>query len=89
KEFKIENDMLVHSKHRSGNIPRDVAIFLQRRYCGQTLSELGKDYNIATYSTVSSAFERIKLRLSKDHKLKRTVSKIEAQLEPRKGQRET
>jgi hypothetical protein len=43
KEFKIENDALMLSKRGSENVPRDVAIFLQRKYCGQTLVELGRD----------------------------------------------
>lgn len=87
REFKVENDVFMHSKRGSENLSRDVAIFLQRKYCGQTLSELGMDYNIASYSTVSSAFERIKSRLLKDRKLQRKVSRIETKLN--KGQRET
>lgn len=87
KEFKIEHDELMHSRRGSMNLSRDVAIFLQRKYCRQTLAELGMDYNIASYSSVSSAFERTKSRLLKDRKLKRRVSKIETKLN--KGQRET
>ncbi|MBU0944054.1 MAG: transposase, partial [Proteobacteria bacterium] len=69
------------------NLSRDVAIFLQRKYCGQTLAELGRDYNIASYSSVSSAFERAKSRLVTDQQLKEKVSRIETKLN--KGQRKT
>lgn len=80
REFKVENDALMISKRGSENLSRDVAIFLQRKYCGQTLAELGRDYNIKSYSSVSSAFERTKSRLLKDRKLKGKVSRIEMKL---------
>ena len=75
------------SRRGTENIPREVAIYLQRIYCGQTLAELGNDYDLAGYSGVSSAFERIKSRMLKDRKLKGKVSRIENKLD--KGQRET
>jgi len=59
-------------------------IYLQRKYCGQTLKELGKDYGIINYCTVSSAYERVKARLLNDQKLSITVAKIESKLQ--KGQ---
>jgi len=87
KSFKVGNDVLMVSKRGTENLPRDVAIYLQRKYCGQTLVELGKDYDIMSYSTVSSAFERIKSRLLKDRKLQGKVSRIETKLN--KGQEQT
>ena len=47
---------------------------------------MGKDYNIASYSGVSSAFERVKSRLLTDHKLEKKIAKITRKLD--KGQRE-
>jgi len=87
KEFKVKNDVLMLSRRGTENLSRDVAIFLQRKYCGQTLAELGRDYNIASYSSVSSAFERAKSRLVTDQQLKEKVSRIETKLN--KGQRKT
>ena len=80
KTFKVENDALMISKRGTENFPRDVAIFLQRKYCGQTLAALGKDFDMANYSSVSSACERIKSRLLKDRRLKGKVDKIENKL---------
>ena len=87
KAFKVEDGTLMISKRGTENLPRDVAIYLQRKYCSQTLTELGKDYGISSYSSVSSAFERVKSRLLTDSKLKRKVSGIVKKLN--KGQRQT
>ena len=79
--FKVEDDVLMHSRRGTENIPRDVAIYLQRKYCGQTLAELGRDYDLAGYSGVSSAFERMKARLLTDRKLKKKVDRIGKKLD--------
>ncbi|MCK4839127.1 MAG: transposase [Desulfobulbaceae bacterium] len=85
KAFKVEDGALMISKRGTENLPRDVAIYLQRKYCRQTLTELGHDYGISSYSGVSSVFERVKSRLLTDSRLKRKVSEIEKNLA--KGQR--
>lgn len=87
RSFKVDSDTIMVSRRGTVNLPRDVAIYLQRIFCGQTLAEVGNDYGIACYSTVSSAFERVKSRLLMDRKLKRKVSSIENKLD--KGQRQT
>lgn len=85
--FKVEAAALMTSHRGTENIPRDVAIYLQRKYCGQTLAELGIDYEMASYSSVSSAFERAKSKLLADSRMREKVLRIEKQLN--KGQRET
>ncbi len=87
KAFNVEDVALMVSKRGRENLPRDVAIYLQRIYCGQTLAELGQDYGISSYSSVSSSFERIKSRLLTDRRLKEKVSEVEKKLN--KGQRQT
>ncbi len=77
----------MQAKRGMENIPRDVAIFLQRKYCRQTLSAFGRDYGIANYSTISSALERVRARLLKDRRLKGQIAGIEKILN--KGQKET
>jgi putative transposase len=85
KEFGVENETLMQLKRGTENPARDVAVYLQRKYCGQTLARLGKDYGIDNYSSVSSAYERVKTRLLKDHKMRTKIVKIEKILD--KGQR--
>ncbi|NOR24349.1 MAG: hypothetical protein GQ542_08140, partial [Desulforhopalus sp.] len=36
------------------NLPRDIVIFLVRRFCCKTLPSVGKEFGITNYSTVSS-----------------------------------
>lgn len=79
--YEIDEQALLQSRRGKVNQARDLAIFLQRKYCGQTLSELGKDYGIASYSTVSSACDRVKTRLQSDSTLQAIVTKIEKKLE--------
>lgn len=87
KEFGVENEMLMQLKRGTENPARDVAVYLQRKYCGQTLARLGKDYGMDNYSSVSSAYERVKTRLLKDRKMRTKIAKIEKILD--KGQRKT
>ncbi len=83
--FGVENEMLLKMKRGTENPARDVAVYLQRKYCGQTLAMLGKDYGMDNYSTVSSAFERVKAKMLKDRKTRKMIAKIEKSLN--KGQR--
>lgn len=87
KEFKVENDALMLSKRGSENLAWDMVIFMQRKYCGQTLVESGRDCTIASYSSVCSASERVTSRLVTDRQLKEKASKIETKFN--KGQRGT
>ena len=45
---------------------RNVAIFLIRRIRGEKLEEIGRQFGIAKYSSVSSAIEKMKRDLSAD-----------------------
>lgn len=84
--YGVDKEALMQAKRGTENFPRDAAIFLQRKYCRQTLAELGRDYGIANYSTVSSALERVRARLLQDRRLKRQIAGIEKRLN--KGQKE-
>ncbi|MBL7174376.1 MAG: hypothetical protein ISS66_01000 [Desulfobacteraceae bacterium] len=60
---------------------RNVAIFLMRRLRGEKLEEIGRQFGIAKYSSVSSAIERMKREISVDRRLKARVKSIEKILE--------
>ncbi len=80
--------MLMKGNIRLGMLMKkaNVAVFLQRKHCRQTLSALGKSYNITNYSSVSSVIERVKTKLLKDRGLKDKINEIEKNLN--KGQEE-
>ncbi len=74
--FKVKGTELATSRRGTENLPRDVAIYLVRRYCRETLADVGKHFAIRNYSTVSSAVERIKARKEKDRSLQQHLKEI-------------
>jgi REP element-mobilizing transposase RayT len=84
--FKVDREYLTVSRRGTENVPRDVAIYLVRRYSGETLAEIGRHFSIANYSTVSTAVERIKARKGKDRNLLKQIEEIGKRLN--KGQRQ-
>ncbi len=87
RHFKVKRASLKKSKRGTENIPRDVAVYLLRVHSRETLNGVGKYFNIANYSTVSSAIERVKSRKAKDKVFYNKLKKIEIKLN--KGQRQT
>ena len=87
KHFKVKREDLVLSRRGTENLPRDVAIYLVRQNCRESLASVGKHFGIDNYSTVSSALERIKKRKKKERLLQRHLEEIRAELA--KSQRQT
>jgi hypothetical protein len=85
--YKITKEQLMRSRRGRENQPRDVAIYLVRRYSGETLAATGVHFGLENYSTVSSAVERIKARREEDSSLRMTLIQLENTL--KKGQQPT
>ncbi|GAB4345951.1 MAG: hypothetical protein Kow0089_23130 [Desulfobulbaceae bacterium] len=85
--FGITEKELMKSRRGRENLPRDLAIFLVRRHTRKTLAEVGDLFGITNYSTVSSAIERVKTRLSNNKNITSTFRKIEKKIN--KSQSET
>ena len=67
----------IKKKHRGQlNEARNAAIYLTRKLRRDTLKEIGNEFQIDKYSTVSSAIERMKKRISKDRELSRRLDKL-------------
>ena len=77
KAYGIEENLLLSSRRGVLNEPRNVAIFLFRRLLGEKLEEIGRQFGIAKYSSVSSAIEKMKRDISADRRLKARVKNIE------------
>ncbi len=75
--YGVPYDDLFTSKRGSFNEPRSVAIYLMRKLRRDRLGEIGKAFQIAKYSTVSSVIERFKLRMRNDPKIAKRVKKME------------
>jgi REP element-mobilizing transposase RayT len=78
--FKVSANCFQSSRRGFENIPRDIAIYLMRMHRQDTLTDVGKYFNIKNYSTVSSAFERVKNRIKNDKKFHRLIDKLENKL---------
>lgn len=76
KEYNLEKEELHHSKRGSRNEARDTAIYLSRQLSGSKLTEIGKDFGINNYSTVSTIIERMKSRISEDRKVNKRVGHL-------------
>ncbi|RLI50457.1 MAG: transposase [Candidatus Thorarchaeota archaeon] len=80
KAYGIEESSLLSSRRGVLNEPRNVAIFLIRRLRGEKLEEIGRQFGIAKYSSVSSAIEKMKREISADRRLKARVKNMEKTL---------
>jgi REP element-mobilizing transposase RayT len=84
--FGLEESSLRQSRRGAENLPRDIAIYLARRISRMTLNEIGAAFGIANYSTVSSAAERVKIRMVEDVRLREDIATLEKLLTKSQGQ---
>ncbi len=75
--FNVTQKELLTSKRGTENIARDIAIYLVRRLCCKTLPNVGKEFGISNYSTVSSVVQRMKRRIERDKTLPKELKIIE------------
>ena len=73
KEYNIEEQDLYYSRRGYLNEPRNVAVYLVRRLRNDTLKEVGEEFRITKYSTVSSIVEKVKKNMGYDKSLKKRV----------------
>ena len=76
KLYKVSEKELFISKRGTENLPRDVAIYLVRHHCRETLPSVGRYFGIDNYSTVSTVVERVKARKINDKILQKEMESI-------------
>jgi chromosomal replication initiation ATPase DnaA len=69
--------VLVFSRRGFFNEPHSVAIYLSRKYSGKTLLEIGTEFNMSQYSSVSSVVDKMKTVVAKNKKIRKRVQAIE------------
>ena len=74
--YRINEAELLRSRRGDFNEPRNVAIYLTRRLRGDSLKEIGEQFQMDKYSSVSSAIERMKALIAKDRRLRSRVEKL-------------
>ena len=74
--YQVNQDDLLKSKRGVFNEPRNVAIYLSRLLRGDRLNELGRDFDLKRYSSVSTVLQRTKAEMSRDRKLRQRVERL-------------
>ncbi len=74
--YDISESDLLTSRRGVANLPRDLSIYVLRRYSQKTLREIGEAFGIGNYSTVSTAIERMKKKLVSEPDVNRVFDEI-------------
>jgi putative transposase len=74
--YEIKPDELYKSQRGVFNEPRNTAIYLVRKMRHDTLKEIGEQFNISKYSSVSSSIERMKRQIEDDSKLGKRMEQL-------------
>lgn len=85
--YEIEPDGLYKSQRGVFNEPRNSAIYLVRKMRHDTLKEIGDQFNIQKYSSVSSSIERMKRQIDDDSKLGKRIEQLTKRIH--KSQKQT
>jgi len=76
REYDINEEDLFISKRGMTNEPRNTAIYLMRHLMGSKLEEIGREFGINNYSSVSTIIERTKQKATHDRKLRKRIEKL-------------
>jgi REP element-mobilizing transposase RayT len=78
--YCINQDELLVSKRGVFNEPRNVAIYLTRRLRGDSLKQIGEQFQVRKYSSVSSVIGRMNTAITMDRKLRGRVEGLVSEL---------
>ncbi|MEE9537514.1 MAG: transposase [Desulfobacterales bacterium] len=74
--YNIQESILQKARRGVSNEPRDVTIYLARMLRQEGLREIGTEFGLNNYSSVSSTIERVKSLMIKDHKFRSQVEEM-------------
>lgn len=81
RSYRISEHDLEQTKRGRVNEPRNVAVYLARKSSGMRLEEIGREFGLGKYSSVSSIVVRTEQLLDKNKNLRRRVEKLKRKLE--------
>ncbi len=87
KAYHIKETELYVTRRGYFNEPRNVAVYLIRHLRNDTLKQVGEQFGIKKYSTVSSIVERVKYEMKVDKGLKKRIQNLAENIT--KSQRQT
>jgi REP element-mobilizing transposase RayT len=76
-EYKTDQESLRVSRRGVFSEPRDIAIYLARKHSGKTLLEIGAEFNMSQYSSVSSVVNKMIKLYGQNKKIRKRVQGIE------------
>jgi len=85
--YRVDEQEIHLSRRGKENLPRDVAMYLMRSIGGERLLCIGEVMGLRSYSSVSTAVNRIKKKLPTDRKLEKDIRLIREMI--KKGQAKT
>ena len=78
--YKVKEQTLDQSRRGQANEPRNVAIYLARKRCGLRLDEIGREFGLEKYSSVSSIVTRTEKQLSRDKQMRNRIGEISEEI---------
>jgi len=85
--YAVDEDALFRTKRGMTNEPRNVSIFLIRRLRRDTLKDIGKQFKIEKYSSISSIIERVNRQMQEDAGFRKRIDQMSSTVT--KSQRQT
>jgi REP element-mobilizing transposase RayT len=74
--YNIQLSMLQKTRRGVTNEPRDVALYLTRILRQEGLREIGMEFGLKNYSSVSSAIERVRSQVIENHQFRSRMEEI-------------
>ncbi|MFC1827539.1 helix-turn-helix domain-containing protein [Thermodesulfobacteriota bacterium] len=72
----MNEKVLIHSIRGQKNEPRNLVIYLARRHSGLSLAEIGSEFGLRKYSSVSSIVMRTEHLMSQSKQLQKKAENV-------------
>jgi len=80
RSYGVKEEELLASRSGRPNEARNVAIYLLRQLKGSKLKEIGTEFGISSYSTVSTIIKRTRNEIPKNRRLRKRIERLRSEL---------
>ena len=80
KSYDVEDGALTLTRRGITNEPRNAAIYLMRHLRGDSLEDIGREFKVAKYSSVSSVIERMKTKIAMNRRMKTRIERLKEEI---------
>jgi len=78
--YGVKEEELLASRRGRPNEAINVVIYLLRQIRGSKLKEIGTEFDISSYSTVSTIIERTRNEIHKNRRLRKRIEQLRSEL---------